>query len=90
MSNTSLHISLPEALRDFIQERVKEGAYSTPSDYIRALVRADRERAAKYAALKRDIAVGLEQLERGEGRPFDERLVEEVKERGWARLSGTR
>lgn len=87
MSTTSLHISLPEALKDFIQERVREGAYSNPSDYVRALVRADRERMEKRAALQRNLAVGLDQLERGEGQPFDERTVEQIKQRGRARLS---
>ena len=33
------------------------------------------------------VAGGLAQLERGDGRPFDERLVEEVEERGRAWLA---
>lgn len=87
MSTTSLRISLPEPLEEFVREQVRDGAYDDPSDYIRALVRADRERKEKYADLKRDIGIGLEQLERGEARPFDDRLVEEVKTRGRGRLN---
>ena len=43
MSTTTLHISLPEALKEFALKRVEDGAYSNPSDYVRTLIRADRE-----------------------------------------------
>jgi hypothetical protein len=33
---------------------------------VRALVRLDKEQQEKLAALRRDIAIGLEQLDRGE------------------------
>ena len=55
MSTTTLHISLPDALKEFALKRVEEGAYSNPSDYVRTLIRADRERQQKLEALRRDI-----------------------------------
>jgi antitoxin ParD1/3/4 len=47
MSMTSLNISLPQPLKDFVEERVKEGSYSTPSEYVRELLREDQKRQAK-------------------------------------------
>jgi putative addiction module CopG family antidote len=35
---------LPETLKEFVLKRVEEGAFSNPSDYVRALIRADRAR----------------------------------------------
>ena len=44
---TSLNISLPQALKDYLESQVKEGGYSTPSEYIRTLVREDQKRRAE-------------------------------------------
>ena len=41
---TSLHVSLPEDLKEFVREEVAEGGYSTPSDFVRTVL---RERRAK-------------------------------------------
>ncbi len=56
MATTSLHISLPETLKEFVLKRVEEGAFSNPSDYVRALIRADR---ARYQALDHLLLEGL-------------------------------
>ncbi len=47
MSMTSLNISLPRSLKEFVEERVKEGGYSTPSEYVRELLREDQKRRAE-------------------------------------------
>jgi antitoxin ParD1/3/4 len=47
MANTSMNVSLPETLKDYVQERVAEGTFSNPSDYVRALIREDRKRKAE-------------------------------------------
>jgi antitoxin ParD1/3/4 len=80
MSTTSLHISLPEALKEFALKRVEEGAFSNPSDYVRALIRADRERQEKLVALRRDVQKGLDELDRGEGIPAEE-VFERLRQR---------
>ena len=36
---TTMNISLPEALRDFVEEAVNAGGYSSVSEYMRELVR---------------------------------------------------
>lgn len=44
MSTTTLHISLPETLKQYVKERVAEDHFSNPSDYVRALIREDQKR----------------------------------------------
>jgi putative addiction module CopG family antidote len=43
MATTTLNISLPEALKEHVQKRVAEGACSGASDFVRALIRLDKE-----------------------------------------------
>ena len=47
MSMTSLNVSLPQALKDYVEEQVQQGGYSTPSEYVRALLREDQKRCAE-------------------------------------------
>ena len=47
MENTSLTISLPRPMKDFIQAKLQEGRFSTPSEYIRSLIRNDQDVAAR-------------------------------------------
>lgn len=44
MAMTSLNISLPEALKDYVEGQVASGDWSTPSEYVRELIREDKER----------------------------------------------
>jgi antitoxin ParD1/3/4 len=44
MDMSSLNISLPQPMKDFIETRVQEDNYSTPSEYVRALIREDQKR----------------------------------------------
>jgi antitoxin ParD1/3/4 len=49
----TLNISLPQAMREWIDLQVQSGEYSNASDYIRDLIRHDqREREAVQLALK--------------------------------------
>jgi antitoxin ParD1/3/4 len=44
MDMSSLNISLPQPMKDFIEQRVQADNYSTPSEYVRALIREDQKR----------------------------------------------
>ena len=44
---TSLNISLPETLKKFVEEQTEQCGYSTPSEYVRQLLREDRKRRAE-------------------------------------------
>ena len=41
---TSLNISLPKALKNYVEGQVASGDWGTPSEYIRELIRQDKER----------------------------------------------
>jgi antitoxin ParD1/3/4 len=43
---TSLNISLPQSLKDYVEDQVQTGGYSTPSEYVRELLRQDQDRRA--------------------------------------------
>lgn len=43
----SLNISLPQSLKDFVEQQVQGGGYSTPSEFVRALLRDDQKRRAE-------------------------------------------
>lgn len=47
MASSNVNISLPEALRDYVEERVASGSFADVSDFVRALIREDRARWAK-------------------------------------------
>jgi len=40
----TMNVSLPDALKAFVDEQVESGGYSTSSEYVRELIRKDQER----------------------------------------------
>jgi len=44
MPMTSLNISLPEPLKQYVEDQVASGDWGTPSEYVRELIRQDKER----------------------------------------------
>ena len=40
----TMNISLPDRLRDFVDEQVRERGYGTSSEYVRDLIRKDQDR----------------------------------------------
>ncbi|ABF41885.1 putative transcriptional regulator, CopG/Arc/MetJ DNA-binding domain protein [Candidatus Koribacter versatilis Ellin345] len=55
---TSLNISLPKSLKSYVEGQVSSGDFGTPSEYIRDLIRQDKEK--RKAALERELLKGLE------------------------------
>ena len=41
---STMNISLPDALKDFVDEQVNRGGYGTSSEYVRELIRKDQDR----------------------------------------------
>jgi antitoxin ParD1/3/4 len=81
MDMTSFNISMPKALRQYIEEQVAGGTYSTPSEYVRELIRDDQKRRARE---KLESAL-LEGLNSGPSVEIDktywERRRKELRER---------
>src|SRR5690349_540199 len=69
MENTSLTISLPRTMKEFIEAKVREGRFSTPSEYIRSLIR-DAQDMCDLSEIPAFVRSGL--LERGFHRPPSE------------------
>jgi len=84
MGTTTLNISLPQALKEHVQKRVAEGAYSNASDFVRGLIRLDKQQQEQLEALREDLAVGIGQLDQGEGLD-GERVFAELLDGGSAR-----
>jgi Arc/MetJ-type ribon-helix-helix transcriptional regulator len=43
MDKATLTISLPRSMKEFIIAKLREGRFSTPSEYIRSLIRDDQD-----------------------------------------------
>ena len=41
---STMNISLPDALKSFVDEQVSQGCYGTSSEYVRELIRKDQDR----------------------------------------------
>lgn len=71
-------ITLSPETQARIQELVAEFAYPSPEAVVDEALRVLEERE-KYVRLKAAIAVGLEQIERGEAIPWTPDLLDQLK-----------
>ena len=76
----TMNVSLPDAMKTWVEERSQTGRYSNASDYVRDLIRRDQDRAEKIARMQ---ALVDEALESGEGK----RSMEQIEQEARARLS---
>jgi Arc/MetJ-type ribon-helix-helix transcriptional regulator len=61
MEKATLTISLPRAMKDYILAKLQGGRFSTPSEYIRSLIRDEQDMAAqpiRPAVARRKLADG--------------------------------
>jgi antitoxin ParD1/3/4 len=72
----TMTVSLPDPMKEWIEMQVEDGEYASSSDYIRDLVRRDRERRneARLEELRRIVDEGLNG--RVSKRTFAERIAE--------------
>lgn len=54
----TMNVSLPDPLKQFVDDEVREGGYASTSDYMRDLIR-QRQRAKAEGLLRRLIAEGM-------------------------------
>lgn len=74
---TTLNISLPDNLREWIDARVKKGDYGSASDYLRDLVRTDKK---KNSSLEEFLLEGIDSGEALEVSPgFWEKKHQQMK-----------
>ena len=70
---TSLNISLPEPLKEYIEGQVASGDWGTPSEYVRELIRQDKER--RLHSLEQDLIAAAKG-------PMIKLSLAEVREKG--------
>ena len=47
-----MNVSLPDAMKAWVEDRSRSGRYSNASDYVRDLIRRDQDRAEKIARIQ--------------------------------------
>ena len=72
----TMNISLPDPLREFVETSVREGSYSTVSEYFRDLVRADQKQKAEQR-LEQLLLAGLDS---GPAQPLTKADLDEVRQ----------
>jgi len=70
-----MKVSLNPELERFVEEKVRAGQYQSADEVVNSAVAMLRQQetlsAEDIAELRREIAIGLEQLDRGESAPWD-------------------
>ena len=70
-----MNVSLTPELERLVNDKVASGLYTSASEVIREALRLFKERdeirLLSFQELRRDIAEGLEQLDRGQAAPLD-------------------
>ncbi len=70
----TMNVSLPDALKDFVEAQVSAHGYGTSSEFVRDLIRREQARAQLRALV-------LEGMSSGRGSDFDETYVERLRTR---------
>lgn len=61
----TMNVSLPDAMKQWVEDQVQTGRYGNSSDYVRDLVRKDQERAEAREEFERLIEEGFASGESG-------------------------
>ena len=64
----TMNISLPDAMKAWVEEQANGPRYAGASDYVRDLIRKDEERQRAIEELRAEIQKGLDS---GPAEPFD-------------------
>jgi antitoxin ParD1/3/4 len=74
MATSTLNISLPETMRQFVEEKISSEGYGTISEYIRELIREDqRKEQYRFDSLIRGA------FESGEPSPLTKADIDEAR-----------
>lgn len=86
-----MNISLTKEFENYVSQKVESGMYHSASEVIRDGLRLLKERddlhQTKLAELRKEIAIGVAQADRGQVQPFNEETTARVKARGRKRLA---
>ncbi|MGL4405213.1 MAG: type II toxin-antitoxin system ParD family antitoxin [Notoacmeibacter sp.] len=55
----TMNVSLPDQMKEWVEAQAESGRYSNASDYVRDLIRRDRVKAEKIAAMQAVITKSI-------------------------------
>lgn len=64
----TMNISLPDPMKNWVEDQARTGRYANSSDYVRDLIRRDRARLEAIAELQAAVDAGLAS---GPAKPLD-------------------
>ena len=76
----TMNVSLPDAMKAWVEAQAESGRFSNASDYVRDLIRRDQDRQAKIDNMQRLVT---EAIESGEGA----RTLKELRAAALSRLN---
>ena len=71
---TSMNVSLPSQMKDWVENKIHIGQYHNASEYVRDLIRKDQLEAEKTQVFRSAINMGRNSGE--DGRSFEEIIAE--------------
>ena len=84
-----MNVSLSNEMKSWIHQKVASGLYQSASEVVREalrlLVEREQLQQLRAAELRREIAIGLSELEDGRSRLFDNSVVFDIKKKGRTR-----
>lgn len=85
-----MNVSLSPQMESWIHAKVSSGMYQSASEVVREGLRLILEREAlreeRLTELRRDVALGLAQLDEGRAKAFDASVLQVVQKKGRERL----
>jgi antitoxin ParD1/3/4 len=90
-----MNVILPRDLEQFVSRKVESGQYHSESEVIleglRLLREKDKPDQMRLESIRNEIAVGIQEIERGEYTEYDEgslkEMLEQVRARGRQKLA---
>ncbi len=87
-----MNVSLTPTLEQWINEKVQSGFYSSASELVREALRLLHEqeyyKELRVEMLRKEIIMGIRDLDIGKSHPFDTTTVNRIKETGRKKLNG--
>lgn len=56
----TMNVSLPDAMKEWVEDQAQSGRYSNASDYVRDLIRRDQERVGQITAMQALVTEALD------------------------------
>ena len=73
-----MNISINQQNQELIRRKVESGNYGSPDEVLNTALRLLDERDKKLDSLRRDVRLGLDQLERGEYFEYSDETLDQL------------